>query len=122
MTDQASINSLADFSVNLSVSQTLIDQFDMSDTRNQSISDQNSLASVFSALSNFNKYSRKSILFFSAIISTKKSCKIKFSIQFIFQSRAAFMKNAQNTQQNEQEIQLRAVSELNFMQIITRNF
>ena len=41
--------------------------------------------------------------------------------------RAAFVKNAQqnslqNIQQNEQEIQLKAASESDFMQIITRNF
>src|SRR5205085_7048975 len=42
-------------------------------------------------------------------------------IQSISQSRTASVKNAQNTQQNEQEIQLRTVSESDFMQIITRN-
>ena len=55
-------------------------------------------------------------------IFTKKSHKIKFSIQSIFWLRAASVKNAQNIQQNKQEIQLRAVSKLNFMQMITRNF
>ena len=84
LTDQALINSSADFCVNLSASQTLIDQLDMSDTTNQSINDQNSLMPVFSILSNFNKHLRKSILFSLTAISTKKSCKIKFSIQSIF--------------------------------------
>src|SRR5436190_56812 len=96
----------------------------MPGTRNQSISGQNSLASVLSALSNFNKHSRKSTLSSSAVIPTKKSCKI--SKQSISQLRAALMKNAQqnslqNTQQNEQEIQLRAASESDLMQMITRN-
>src|SRR5438876_117296 len=96
----------------------------MLSTRNQSISDQNSLVPVFPALSNFNKHLKKSILSFSIVISTKKSHKI--SKQSIFQLRAVFMKNAQqnslqNTQQNEQEIQLRAASESDLMQMITRN-
>ena len=101
--------------------QFLIDQFDVFSTSNQSISDQISLAPVSPALSKSNKQSRKQILFFLTVNSVKKSHKIKFSIQFIFQSRAALMKNAQNTQQNEQEIQLRAASESDFMQMITRN-
>ena len=81
---QAPANPPADFPANLPAPQTSIGQLDMSGTTNQPISDQNSLVPVLSVLSNFNKYSRKSILFSLTAISTKKSHKIKFSIQSIF--------------------------------------
>ena len=80
----------------------------MFDTSNQLISDQISLASVFSALSKFNKYSRKQILFFSAVNSVKKFYKIKLSKSNTQQNIL------QNTQQNKQEIQMRAIFESDF--------
>src|SRR5204863_491708 len=66
--------------------------------------------------SKFNKYSRKQILFFLTINFVKKSHKIKFN------KLNAQQNILQNTQQNEQEIQMRVVSKSDFIQIITKNF
>ena len=104
-------SSLVDLSllVNQLLSQILIDQFDVLSTSNQLISDQILLVSVSPALSKFNKHSRKQILFFLIINSVKKSHKIKFS------KSNAQQNTLQNIQQNKQEIQMKVISESDFM-------
>ena len=113
MSDQTLINlSLlinSSFLINQLLSQTLIDQFDVFDTSNQSINDQISLAPVLPALSKSNKCSRKQILFFLTVNSVKKSHKIKLS------KSNAQQNTLQNIQQNEQEIQIKIISESDFI-------